>query len=137
MKLRYKIDRSVDIEPDRIIKKIYKELEGPVYKITHESANAIAFKSSIWVWQERSAGLSQLDGGTFSITSDKKTSVCLSYFISLENEILLMSFFVIMGIIVDFHIFFLILLIVIMFPISVMSSKYTAKKMLQNVTSQE
>lgn len=42
-----------------------------------------------------------------------------------------------MGIIVDFHVFFLIILIAVLFPVRVISSKDLAKRMLQNVTSRE
>lgn len=85
MKLRYKISCPADIKPDTIIKRIYKELEGPGYKITKESDNVIAFSNNIWVWRARSKAVNYLDGGTFSIASTasvNKTSVFL-YFLFL------------------------------------------------------
>ena len=138
MKIRYKkIIRSTNVAPSTLIKNINAELvDNPGYRIVNETQNCIEFKYNMWEFGLRIRAFRNVDGGAFDIISESKTIV-FSYYLSPLFEILATCVAAFFGFTQDYHIYFFIVFIAVMFVIRVISVKIAANRMMENILNNE
>jgi len=133
MKIRYKITRSTNLDPYTVIKNIIAELDKPGYSITNQNQTYVEFKYNIWGFGSRSEAFRNVDGGMFEVILEGKTLIVFSFYVSPIFEIIASSIATIFGIIQDYHIFFFIIFIAVMFIIRIISVKIAANRMMENI----
>jgi hypothetical protein len=137
MKIRYrKIVRSTNIDSNALIKRIVLELSKPGYKITNQIQSSLEFKYNIWRVGSRTEVFRNVDGGRFDVISESK-SIVFSFYLSPIFEILAISITAFLGITQDYHIFFFVVFITLMFFIRLISVKIAANRMIENIVDPE
>ena len=133
MKIRYKkIIGSTNVDSSALIKNIIAELDKPGYIIKDRTQSRVEFRYNIWGFGSRTEVFSNVDGGVFDIDSESKTIV-FSYYLSPLFEILASCIAAFFGFTQDYHIFYFIIFIAIMFVIRLISVKIVANRMMENV----
>lgn len=128
-----KIIGSASNTSSALTKNIVAELERQGYRITNQTQNSIEFKHDILAFGSRTRVFRKVDGGTFDIIPENKT-VVLSYYISPLFEIFASCIIAFLGFTQDYHIFFFVAFIAMMFGIKLMTAKTVANQIMEDMT---
>lgn len=135
MKIRYKKTiRSTNVEPSILIKNIKAELHKPAYIIKEQTQSRVEFKYNIWGFGSRAEVFRNVDGGEFDIIPESKTIV-FSYYLTPLFEILATCVAAFFGFNQDYHIYFFIVFIAVMFVIRLISVKIVANRMIEDIVN--
>ena len=133
MKIKYKkIICSTKDAPTTLIRNIISELEKQDYKILNQTQNCVTFKYNIEGFGFRTEVFRNVDGGTFNLISESKTIV-FSYYLSPLFEIFAICIVAFLGITRDYHIFFFVVFIALMFIVRIISVKIAANTIIENI----
>lgn len=135
MKIRYKkIIRLTNLDPHTLNKNIITELSK--YTIINNAQNRVYFKYNLLRFESRARVFNHVDGGVFNFFPETKT-IIFTFYISSIIEIIWCFIAALFGIIEDYHILFFIPFITVMFGIRIVSVKFTADKMFDNILDSE
>jgi hypothetical protein len=138
MKLKifnYKVTKSTTVDLATITARIISELSKPGYKIISKTKNSIEFKYDIWRVASRSEAFNRIDRGKFEIITGEDNLIIFSYYTYSSFEIIAILALVIASILVDYHIFFFVIVFFIVFLSKVVSLKQLADEMLEKIAS--
>jgi len=91
MKLKFKISRATNLNPQIVIDRITKKLDNDNYRILNVTDDTVEFDESPWkiMWNFQAAR--RLDGGKFEIhESDNLFSITFSYYRSLIAPVVIL-----------------------------------------------
>jgi hypothetical protein len=136
LRIKFNASQATDLDPTVLIKLIIDELnKTDGYRIIMETRQYVAFKYNILGPGYRTDVFKNVDGGKFEIKLKERSVLSLNYYISFVFEAIASFILIILGVVQDYHLFYFIIFIVIMFLIRIISVKMAGERMIDSILS--